>query len=59
MAKKLINKSVSLSVALNSHQGKEAFGKQFILIGKKSFIPLGSLKDQLQIPVKDIVMKMS
>lgn len=34
MAKKLINKSVSLAVALNSHQGKEAFGKQFILIGK-------------------------
>lgn len=54
MAKKLINKSVSLLVALNSQQGKEA-----IYYDRKNLlIPLGSLKDQLPIPVKDIVMKM-
>lgn len=53
--KKLINKSVSLFVALNSQQEKGAI----YFDRKKSLIPLGSLKDQLQIPVKDIVMKMN
>jgi len=47
-------------VALNSQQGKEAFGKQFILVVRKqSLTPLGNLKDQLQITVKVVVMKMS